>query len=80
MVRDVLCEPQRLELADGLADGRDAHAELAGEVLEPQGRSGRQLTHDDRLAQAFQRGLGHRAMSNCGSCADGQRRLQRRGP
>ena len=80
VVRHVLGKTQRLELADGLANRRDAHAELAGEILEPQGRPRRELAHDDRLAQALERRLGHRPMADGGSSADWQRRLQRADP
>ena len=38
VVGHVLGEPEGLELADGLADRRDAHAERAGEILEPERR------------------------------------------
>ena len=31
----VLGEPERLQLPDGLADGRDAHAERGRQILEP---------------------------------------------
>ena len=64
MVRHVLGEPERLELADGLADRRDAHPERAGEILEAERRAGRQLAEDDRLAQALERRLRHRAVAH----------------
>ena len=64
VVRDVLGEPERLELADGLADRRDAHAERAGEILEPERGPWVQLAEDDRLAQPLERGLGHRPVAD----------------
>ena len=67
VMRDVLRETQRLELADGFADRRDAHPERAGEILEPQRRARRQLAEDDRLPQPLERGFGH------GAVADGTR-------
>jgi hypothetical protein len=63
VVRHVLGEAQGLELPDGFADRRDAHPERAGEILEAQGRPGLQLAHDDRLAEALQRSLGHRPVT-----------------
>src|SRR6185437_5260330 len=70
----------RFELPDGLTDRRDAHAELAGEILEPERRPRRELAHDDRLAQALERRLGHRPMADCGSGTNWQRRPQRADP
>ena len=67
VMRHVLGEAERLELAHRLADRRDAHAERAREILEPKRRPGRQLAHDDRLAQALERGLRHRPVPDGGA-------------
>ena len=71
-MRHVLGEPERLELAHRLPDRRDAHPERAREILEPQRRAGRQLAHDDRLAQALQGGLRHRPVPDGGAFGDRQ--------
>ena len=71
LVRHVLREPERLQLPDRLPDRRDAHPERAGELVEPQRRSGRQLAEDDRLAQLLERVFGHRPVAHpafCGGC------------
>ena len=67
MVRDVLGEPERLQLTYSLSDRRDAHTERAREILEAQRRPGRELAHDDRFAQAFERGFGHRPVPDGGA-------------
>ena len=62
----VLGEAERLELPHRLADRRDAHAERAGQVLEPERRARRQLAEDDRLAQPLERRFGHRSVPDRG--------------
>ena len=57
-VRDVHREPQRLELAHGLAHGGDARAERARELLEPQRSARLELAREDPLAQLGRRGIG----------------------
>ncbi len=66
VVRDVLGESERLELAHRLADGRDAHPEPAGDILQPQRRTWHQISMDDRLAQPLERSLGHRPVADGG--------------
>ena len=60
LVGDVLGEAERLELAHRLANGGNAHAERARQLVEPQRRPRLQLAQDDRLAQLLERELGHR--------------------
>ena len=57
-VGDVHGEPERLELADGLAHRGDARAERARELLEPQRRARGELAREDALAQLGGRGIG----------------------
>ena len=80
VMRDVLGEAECLELPDRLADGRDAHPELPGQILKAQGCARRQLAHDDRLAQALQSRFSHRPVPDGGACGDLKPRLHRRGP
>src|SRR5689334_13162845 len=80
VMRDVLREAERLELPDGLPDRRDAHAELAGEILEAERRTGRQLAEDDRLPEALEGGLRHRPVPDGASRWDLELGVHRRGP
>ena len=56
-------EPEALELAHCLAHRRDAHAQGARELLEPQRRARCELAGEDRLLQVHHRRLGHRLMA-----------------
>jgi len=80
VVRHVLGEPERLELPHRLADRRDAHPELPGQIFEAQGGARRQLAHDDRLAEALQSRFRHRPVPDGGACGDLKPRFHRRGP
>jgi len=75
----VICEPERLELAHRFPDRGDAHPERPCEILQPERGSGRELTHDDRLTQAFQGGLRHRPVSDGGAFGDWEGGLHRGG-
>jgi hypothetical protein len=66
VVRHVLGEAERLELAHGFPDRRDAHPEPLRELLEPKRRPGRELAEDDRLAEALEGGFRHRPVPDCG--------------
>ena len=57
-VGDVHGEPERLELAHRLAHRRDARAERARELLEPQRSARLELAREDALAQLGRRGIG----------------------
>ena len=67
VVRDVLRESQCLELAHRLADRGDAHPERACDILQPEGRSRRQISMNDRFAEPFERSFGHRAVADGGA-------------
>ena len=60
LVRHVLGQAERLQLAHRLANRRDRHAERPGELVEPERRPRRELPHDDRLAQLLERVFRHR--------------------
>jgi hypothetical protein len=73
VMRDVLGEPERLQLPNRLPDRRDAHPERAREILESQRRSRGQLAEDDRLAQPLQRRFRHRPVTDSGPTGDPRR-------
>jgi len=63
-VGHVLGEAERLELTHRLADRRDAHAQRAGQLIEPERRPGGQFAEDDRLAQLLEGELRHRPVAD----------------
>ena len=64
LVRDVLREPERLELPDGLTDRRDAHPERACELVEAERGARGQVAEDDRLAELLEGELRHRPVAH----------------
>ena len=64
LMGDVLGQSQSLELADRLADRRDARPQRASQFVQAQGRPGGQLAQDDRLAQLLERVLRHRPVAH----------------
>ena len=62
-VRDVLGEPEPLELPHGLAHRHRAHVQRLREPREPERLAGRQLAGQDRLLELGDRLLGERPVA-----------------
>jgi hypothetical protein len=72
-VGDMDGEPERLELSHGLADRRDARAERARELLEPQRTARLELAREDPLTQLGRR----RVRQRCDPCLHVEARRHR---